>query len=57
MQMLAEERGKQQQKETVFKCLDKKYKILMLLIFGNFYYAGSSFRVKEDIEHTNYFYD
>lgn len=36
------------------RCQDIKYKILALLIFSDFYSVGSSVRVKEDIEHTNF---
>ena len=55
-------RGKKKKKTEIkatnlgFKYQDKKYNILTQLIFSNLYSAGGSVRVKEDIEHWNYFY-
>ena len=56
-------RGKKKKKKTEtkatnlgFKYQDIKYNILTQLIFSNLYSAGGSVRVKEDIEHWNYFY-
>ena len=49
-----EKNNNHNKKEIVIKCQDIKYKILTLLIFINFYSAGSSVKFKEDIEHTNF---